>query len=78
MSRSRFALGFVVAAASDTSSRASGASIVAVAKKGGAYHTRPSADTTFDAGDVIIGVGSSDDIRALEDLFAPAGAGVSS
>ena len=55
-----------------------GASIVAVAKKGGAYHTRPSADTTFDAGDVIIGVGSSDDIRALEDLFAPAGAGVSS
>jgi len=49
-----------------------------VAKQGGAYHTRPSADTTFDAGDVIIGVGSSDDIRALEDLFAPAGAGVSS
>ncbi len=55
-----------------------GASIVAVAKKGGAYHTRPSADTAFDAGDVIIGVGSSDDIRALEDLFAPAGARVSS
>ena len=55
-----------------------GASIVAVAKKGGSYHTRPSADTTFDAGDVIIGVGSSDDIRALEDLFAPAGASVSS
>jgi voltage-gated potassium channel len=55
-----------------------GASIVAVAKKGGAYHTRPSPDTTFDAGDVIIGVGTSDEIRALEDLFAPAGAGVHS
>jgi voltage-gated potassium channel len=55
-----------------------GASIVAVAKKGGTYHTRPAPDTTFDAGDVIIGVGTSDDIRALEDLFAPAGAGVPS
>jgi len=55
-----------------------GASIVAVAKKGGAYHTRPSPDTVFDAGDVVIGVGTTDDIRALEDLFAPAGASVSS
>ncbi len=49
-----------------------------MAKKGGAYHTRPSPDTVFDAGDVMIGVGTSDDIRALEDLFAPAGASVSS
>jgi voltage-gated potassium channel len=55
-----------------------GASIVAVAKRGGAYHTRPSGDTVFDEGDVIIGVGTNDDIRALEDMFAPAGAGVSS
>jgi voltage-gated potassium channel len=55
-----------------------GASIVAVAKRGGTYHTRPSPETVFDAGDVIIGVGTSDDIRALEDLFAPAGASVSS
>jgi voltage-gated potassium channel len=55
-----------------------GASIVAVAKRGGAYHTRPSPDTVFDEGDIVIGVGTSDEIRALEDLFAPAGARVSS
>lgn len=54
-----------------------GASIVAVAKRGGAYHTRPSPETTFDEGDVVIGVGTADEIRALEDLFAPAGARVS-
>lgn len=52
-----------------------GASIVALAKRGGSYHTRPSADTSFDEGDVVIGVGTSEEIRALEDLFAPAGAG---
>ena len=55
-----------------------GASIVAVAKRGGAYHTRPAPDTVFDEGDIVIGVGTSDEIRALEDLFAPAGARVSS
>jgi len=55
-----------------------GASIVAVAKKGGGYHTRPDPDTVFDAGDVIIGVGTNDDIQALEELFAPTGASVSS
>jgi voltage-gated potassium channel len=54
-----------------------GASIVAVAKRGGTYHTRPSPDTVFDQGDVVIGVGTAEEIRALEDLFAPAGAGVS-
>jgi voltage-gated potassium channel len=54
-----------------------GASIVAVAKRGGTYHTRPSPDTVFDEGDVVIGVGTNDEIRALEDLFQPTGAGVS-
>ena len=54
-----------------------GASIVAVAKRGGDYHTRPSPDTVLDSGDVVIGVGTGDEIRALEDLLAPAGAGVS-
>ena len=53
-----------------------GASILAVAKRGGTYHTRPSADTVFTEGDVVIGVGTNDEIRALEDLFQPAGAGV--
>jgi K+/H+ antiporter YhaU regulatory subunit KhtT len=55
-----------------------GTSIVAVAKRGGSYHTRPSPDTVFDEGDVVIGVGTGDEIRALEDLFAPAGASVGS
>jgi K+/H+ antiporter YhaU regulatory subunit KhtT len=27
----------------------------------------------LDEGDVLIGVGTSDEIRALEDLFAPSG-----
>ena len=54
-----------------------GASIVAVAKRGGDYHTRPSPDTVLDSGDVVIGVGTGDEIRALEDVLAPAGAGVS-
>jgi voltage-gated potassium channel len=51
-----------------------GASIVAVAKRGGTYHTRPAADTVLDEGDIVIGVGTSDEIRALEDLFSSAGA----
>ena len=38
----------------------------------------PGAERRRRTGDVIIGMGTSDDIRALEDLFAaPAGAGVS-
>jgi Trk K+ transport system NAD-binding subunit len=48
-----------------------------VAKRGGALHTRPSPDTVFSEGDVVIGVGTNDEIRALEDLFQPAGARVS-
>jgi voltage-gated potassium channel len=54
-----------------------GASILAVAKRGGTYHTRPSPETVFAEGDVVIGVGTNEEIRALEDLFQPAGAGVS-
>jgi voltage-gated potassium channel len=55
-----------------------GASIVAVAKRGGVYHTRPAPETVFDEGDVVIGVGTGEEIQALEELFAPSGARVSS
>ena len=44
-------------------------------QEGTAPTTRdPRRTRVFDAGDVLIGVGTTDDIRALEDLFAPAGA----
>jgi len=58
--------------------RTTGASIVAVAKRGGQYHTRPDAELVFAPGDIVIGVGTGDEIQALEEMFAPAGAGVSS
>ena len=48
-----------------------GASIIAVRHRGGEFDTRPSAETMLHVGDVIVGVGTDAEIRALEDLFAP-------
>jgi len=48
-----------------------GASIIAVRHRGGEFDTRPSAETTLHVGDVVVGVGTDAEIRALEDLFAP-------
>jgi hypothetical protein len=42
-----------------------------VSKRGGTLDTRPSNDTVLDTGDVIVGVGAPDEIRALEALFPP-------
>jgi len=39
-------------------------------KTDGSFDTTPEPDTPIEAGDVLIGVGSPDEIRALEDLFA--------
>ena len=50
-----------------------GAAIVALAKSGGEFEPRPGPDSVLDEGDVLIGVGTSEEISALEDLFAPAG-----
>ena len=47
-----------------------GAQIVAVRKASGAFDTRPTPDVVLDEGDVVVGVGTNDEIRALEDLFA--------
>jgi Trk K+ transport system NAD-binding subunit len=40
-------------------------------KADGTFDTTPEPDTPIEVGDVLIGVGSPEEIRALEDLFAP-------
>jgi voltage-gated potassium channel len=49
-----------------------GAIIVALRKPDGTFDTTPEPDVTIEAGDVLIGVGTPDEIRRLEDFFAPA------
>jgi voltage-gated potassium channel len=48
-----------------------GALVVSLRKADGSFDTTPEPDTPIESGDVLIGVGSPDEIRALEDLFAP-------
>jgi voltage-gated potassium channel len=48
-----------------------GAIVIALRKPDGSFDTTPEPDTPIEVGDVLIGVGSPDEIRALEDLFAP-------
>jgi voltage-gated potassium channel len=48
-----------------------GAIVIALRKADGSFDTTPEPDTPIEVGDVLIGVGSPDEIRALEDLFAP-------
>jgi voltage-gated potassium channel len=48
-----------------------GAIVVALRKPDGTFDTTPEPDTPLAVGDVLIGVGSPDEIRRLEDLFAP-------
>jgi voltage-gated potassium channel len=52
---------------------ATGAIIVALRKKDGTFDTTPEPDVVVDAGDVIVGVGTTDELRQLEDLFAVGG-----
>jgi voltage-gated potassium channel len=47
-----------------------GAIIVALRKKDGTFDTTPEPEARLDPGDVIVGVGTSDELRKLEDLFA--------
>ena len=49
-----------------------GAIIIALRKPDGSFDTTPEPEVSIDAGDVLIGVGTPDEIRRLEDLFAPA------
>jgi len=48
-----------------------GALIVALRRVDGSFDTTPEPDTPIQIGDILIGVGSPDEIRALEDLFEP-------
>ncbi|HTR33356.1 MAG TPA: TrkA C-terminal domain-containing protein, partial [Gaiellaceae bacterium] len=53
-----------------------GAYIVAVRKLDGQLKLRPSKETVLGEGDVIVGIGSPDEIGRLEQLFEPRAAGV--
>ncbi len=48
-----------------------GAIIVALRKHDGSFDTTPSPDERLEVGDVLIGVGTPEEIRRLEELFAP-------
>jgi voltage-gated potassium channel len=48
-----------------------GAMIVALRKRDGTLDVTPSPDSRFEAGDIVIGVGTADELRRLEALFAP-------
>jgi voltage-gated potassium channel len=46
-----------------------GSYIVAIRKHGGELELRPSKDTRLDEGDIIVGIGSPEEIRRLEQMF---------
>jgi voltage-gated potassium channel len=50
---------------------ATGALVVAIRKHDGTFDVTPNSDAVFDAGDIIIGVGDSEEMAKLEQLFAP-------
>jgi voltage-gated potassium channel len=52
---------------------ATGAIVVALRKKDGTFDTTPEPDASVEAGDVIVGVGTTEELRKLEDLFAVGG-----
>ena len=47
-----------------------GAIIIALRKKDGTFDTTPEPDVRIDPGDVLVGVGTAEELRRLEDLFA--------
>lgn len=49
-----------------------GAMIVALRKHDGTFDATPQPDAVLDAGDVMIAAGAPDELRLLEELFAPA------
>jgi voltage-gated potassium channel len=48
-----------------------GAMIVALRKKDGTFDTTPTPDAKLEAGDVMIAAGTPEELRRLEELFAP-------
>ncbi len=51
--------------------RETGAIILAVRKPGGAFDTNPDPDAVLEENDVLITVGTPDEIQSLENLFSP-------
>jgi voltage-gated potassium channel len=47
-----------------------GAIIIAMRKKDGTFDTTPEPDVRIDPGDVLVGIGTAEELRSLEDLFA--------
>jgi voltage-gated potassium channel len=47
-----------------------GAIIVALRKRDGSFDTTPEPDAAIEPGDVIVAVGTTEELRRLEDLFA--------
>jgi len=50
--------------------RETGAIIVALRKRDGTFDTTPEPEAVIEPGDVIVGVGTTEELRKLEDLFA--------
>ena len=48
-----------------------GAMVIAVRRSDGTFEVTPEPDVVFEEGDVLIGVGTTDEIHRLEDMFAP-------
>ena len=48
-----------------------GALIVALRKLDGTFDTTPTPDAVLEVGDVLIAAGTEEELRALEELFAP-------
>src|SRR5947209_2084453 len=51
--------------------RETGALIVALRKRDGTFDTTPTPEAVLDVGDVLIAAGTEQELRALEELFAP-------
>jgi voltage-gated potassium channel len=51
--------------------QATGAMIVALRKRDGTFDTTPTPDARLEVGDVMIAAGTPDELRRLEELFAP-------
>ena len=52
-----------------------GAVVIALRKPDGTFDVTPNPDETIDVGDVVIAIGTEDELRALEDLFGPGSGG---
>jgi voltage-gated potassium channel len=51
-------------------SSTTGAVVIALAKADGSFDVTPAPGAVFEVGDVLIAIGTEDELRALEDLFA--------